>query len=286
MNALKQIKTGFGVAGTFVLAHKGTILKVVGVGGIVAGTVTAVKQAPKAKEAIEIAEEIRNKEGIAKGIGPDDPAYHLTYWEKIKIGARYLWFPAVLTAGGTGALLVDSHISVKDAARAGADALAYKQAYNDLARIHNDYIRGVNKVTTEEQQEQIRNEVGEQRVLSNDQEIFPISTGHGDTLFLDELSGQYFRSTEVAVCNAAMTFNSDMTNCRLANSYGLEGYGTINEWLEMYLGINPIGMIGDDNGWKTYDGNIFRIHISDRFETAPNGEPVRVISYDQAPMII
>jgi len=276
MNALTAIKSGIRVATSFVITNKKAILTLAGIGLIGGGAGYMVVQAPKAKDAIITEEHIREKEG-------KDP---LTNIEKVKIGVRYLWVPSAMCTAGTGALLFVNHISVKEVAAAGADALAYKQAYNDLARIHNDYIRGVNKVTTEEQQKEIRNEVGEQRVVSNSSDIVPINTGRGDALFLDELSGQYFRSTEVAVCNAALSFNSDMTNCRLANSYGLEGYGTINEWLEMYLGINPIGMIGDDNGWKVYDGNVFRIHISDRFDTAPNGEPVRVISYECAPMII
>lgn len=286
MNALTSIKSGMTFVTTFVKVNKRPILTVIGVGCIGGAVVAACVQAPKAKEAIEVAQDIKAKEAESKGIDETDPEYHITFVERVKIGARYLWLPTVLGFGGTGTLLWLNHITFKDAAKAGEKALEYKAAYNELAKLHNDYIRGVNKVTTEEQQKEIRNEVGEQRVVSNSSDIMAINTGKGDTLFLDELSGQYFRSTEVAVCNAALSFNSDMTNCRLANSYGLEGYGTINEWLEMYLGINPIGMIGDDNGWKVYDGNVFRIHISDRFDTAPNGEPVRVISYECAPMII
>ena len=286
MNALTSIKSGMTFVTTFVKVNKRPILTVIGVGCIGGAVVAACVQAPKAKEAIEIAQDIKAKEAEAKGIDENDPEYHLSFVERVKIGARYLWLPTALGFGGTGTLLWLNHITFKDAAKAGEKALEYKAAYNELAKLHNDYIRGVNKVTTEEQQKEIRDTVGEQKVAENNSDIIAYNTGKGDTLFLDELSGQYFRSSETAVCNAAISFATDMSSCRLANAYGLEGYGTVNEWLGAYLGINQMAMIGDDNGWKCYDGNTFRIYISKGYETAPNGEAVKVISYDAAPMII
>ena len=286
MNVLNKVKTVALLTKTFALTHKGTILTVVGVGCIAAGTYTAIKQAPKAKEAIEIAEDIRNKEGEAKGIGPDDPAYHLSYVERVKIGVRYLWLPSVLTVSGTGALLINNHISLKDAAKAGADALAYKQAYNDLARLHNDYIYATNKVTTEDQQKEIRQEVAAQQVPNRTPEVIAVKTGKGESLYLDELTGQYFRSSDSAIANAAISFARDMHEFRLANPDSTNGWGTVNEWLGSYLMINELGSLGDDNGWCAYGANNFRIHISEDYETAPNGEPCKTLSYDWSPTLI
>lgn len=277
MEMFTLIKTGLKAGGRFASKHKKEVLMTSGVVLTIGSIVIAVIKAPEAKEAIEQLPEPKE----------DEKKYKILV-EEIKVTAPIMWPVPVLAVSGISCFMVAMHISAKEATRAVTDGLAWKQAYNELAHIHNEYVNNNRKIAGEEIHKKVQEEMTVEKPFGSDAMI--INSGRGDEVFYDTLSGHFLRSTATAIANASIAFSDAMANYQLANPLSDDGFGSAAEWLEGYLMV-PAGTICDDRGWYATDPEGFRskyapfkIYITERFITAPDGSPARIIEYDNAPI--
>lgn len=278
MNALAVLKTAVRATGDFVVRHRKAILVTTGGACVTGAIAVAVVQAPVAKEALEALPEPKEDETKVDII-----------IKEAKTVAPIMWSVPVLAATGMGCFMVALHISGKEVSRAVTDGLAWKQAYNELARIHNDYVKANRKIAGEEIHKKVQEEVTTESNIKAPTTMMITSTGRGNEQFYDTLSGQFFYSSATFIANAAITFAMDMKNGQLANAEGINGFGTAEEWLEQYLMINA-GLIFSGLGWYSEDCEgfrsrycPFRIYLTDHYVTGPDGNPARVIEYDYMP---
>lgn len=279
MNVLAVVKTAVKAAGRFAFKHKKGLIMTAGGACIVGAVAYTAVQAPVAKEALEALPE-----------PTEDETKVDILVKKVKTAGPIMWPSVVLTAGGVACFMYALHISGKEVTKAVNDGLAWKQAYNELAHIHNDYVRANRKISGEENHEKVMQEVNDNTLKRLGPNTMVVNTGKGDEIFYDTLSGQFFRSNSTYISNAAMSFATDMHNAQLPNPDAINGFGTAEEWLENYLLVNA-GTICADYGWYDEDingfntkYNPFRIYITEQFVTAPDGNPARVIAYDNLPI--
>ena len=279
MNVLAVVKTVAKAAGRFAIKHRKGIIATVGGACVVGAVAYTAVQAPIAKEALESLPEPTENENKVDILV-----------KKTRTVAPIMWPAVALTAGGIGCFVYVTHISAKAVSSAVRDVLAWKQAYNELAHIHNDYVNANRKIAGEEIHEKVTQEVNSQVTKRLGPNVMTVNTGKGDEIFFDSLSGQFFRSSATYISNAAMQFASDMHNFQLPNPNAMSGFGTAEEWLESYLLVNA-PMTFDDIGWYDYDVdgfntkyNPFKVYITDHFVTAPDGNPARMIQYDNLPI--
>lgn len=278
MNVLAVLKTAGKTATRWVCTHKKALLITAGVACTAGAIVVATVQAPIAKEALDAMpepEETDTKVDILV--------------KKAKTVAPIMWPVPVLGGVGVGCFCTAVHISGKEVTRAISDGLAWKQAYNELAHIHNDYVNANRKISGEENHQKVQEEVYSNRIREIGSSVIIENTGRGDEIFYDSLTGKFFRSTSTYIANAAMDFKDAMHNAQLPNPDAWSGFGTMSEWCEDFLLIG-CGKVGEDLGWYDVDRegfntkyNPFKIYITEHFITAPDGSPARVIEYDCLP---
>lgn len=278
MELFSLIKTGLKTGGRFVSKHKKGVLMASGVVLTTSSIVIAVIKAPEAKEAIEQLPEPKE----------DEKKYEIVIKE-VKVTAPIMWPVPVLAVSGISCFMVAMHISAKEATRAVTDGLAWKQAYNELAHIHNEYVNYNRKIAGEEIHKKVQEEVINDTVIEAPTNVLVANTGKGNEEFYDSLSGQFFYSSAVFIANMAMSFSEAMKNNGLSNPDNFNGFGTAEEWLEQFLMVDA-GLIFSDIGWYSEDCegfrskyNPFRIYLSDHYVTGPDGKPARVIEYDCLP---
>ena len=188
--------------------------------------------------------------------------FKLPIWQKALVIAPY-YIPTALIATATATCIISSYVnSVKTqksliAAYALVDG-AYK-AYRDK----NIELYG------EEHDRQIR------KSLAYGQ-FEDILVFDGETLFYDEYSGRYFKSTIEAVKDAEYKIN---------RNFALRGYCELNELYEM-LGIEPTDY-GHTIGWNQYMGETQYgytwIDFNHQLEETEDGLEYYVISYPFIP---
>ena len=245
------------------------ILTGLGVIGVIGTGVSAALATPKALEILEITE---NKlfeeaqeayiESCDFGDVDDIVDFVMPTWRKALVIAPY-YIPTALIAGATCTCIISSYVnSVKTqksliAAYTLVDG-AYK-AYRDK----NVELYG------EENDRQIR------KSLAYGQ-FEDILVFDGETLFYDEYSGRYFKSTIEAVKDAEYKIN---------RNFALRGYCELNELYEM-LGIEPTDY-GHTIGWNQYMGETQYgytwIDFNHQLEETEDGLEYYVISYPFMP---
>lgn len=168
----------------FIKKNAPTILSCIGVVGVVATTVMAVKATPKALSLIENAEEEKGEK--------------LSKWEKINV-AGPVYIPSVITGVATAACILGSNVISK---RQQATLMS---AYALLDSSYKEYRKKTDELYGEDVGKQIRGEIakdkytGDESSLDNDKE-----------LYYDFYSGRYFESTPEAVLWAEYETNRSM----------------------------------------------------------------------------
>lgn len=243
----------------FINAWKGTtkavkkyspqILTGIGIAGMIATTVTAVRATPKALRLID-AQEIREGKRL-------DTA------EVIK-AAWKCYLPAAVTGTLSVACLIGaSSVSLK---RHAALATAYTLSETAL----KEYREKVVSVVGEKKEQAICDAVVKDKLANDpvdDKQI--LMTGGGDMLCYDVLSGRYFKSDIEKIRKVVNDLNRDMLS---------EQYISLND-LYYAIGLPDI-KLGEDLGW-----NIEKGYIDIQFGThlAANGTPCLVLAYTVAP---
>lgn len=236
--------------------HSPEILTGIGIAGMITTVVLAVKATPKAMELIEDEREDRY-------FNNDDTP--VTTVDMVKVAWKP-YVPAVITGVASVSCLIGAN-SV-NARRNAAIATAYKLSEAALT----EYKDKVVEVIGEKKEKVVREKIAEDRLEKNpvnNSQIF--MTEKGNTLFLEPISGQYFRSDIDFVKKTINELNESMLNSPF-------GYLSMNDLYDA-LGLEQTSR-GDDLGWCVSRGIIkFDIHA----KVAKNNEPCIVLDYTNAP---
>lgn len=189
---------------TFIKRNASTILSGLGVAGLVATTVTAVKATPKAMEFAKKAEEEKGEK--------------LSKWEKVNV-AGVAYIPTVLVGTVTVACILGANLVSR---RQQATLMS---AYALLDRSYKDYKNKTNELYGDGVGKQIRESIAKDKYTDD-----KVSLDDDKELFFDFYSGRYFESTKEAVMWAEYE-----TNRALA----VNGAVCLNEYYD-FLGLDPL----------------------------------------------
>lgn len=231
--------------------HSPEILVGIGISGMVATTILAVRATPKALVLIEEAK--REKESDS-----------LTPVETIQ-AAWKCYIPAAVTGMASIACIIGSN-SV-NAKRSAALATAYTLSENAL----REYKDKVVETIGEKKEKEVRNAIAKDKIEKN-----PVSsnevilTKKGDTLCYDVLSGRYFKSDIEKLKRCMNEINRQILN---------DGSASLNDFY-YEIGLDSI-KIGDDLGWDTRQG---LVDIDFSSQLASDGTPCLVLDFSIAPV--
>lgn len=229
--------------------HSPEILTGIGIAGMIATTVTAVKATPKA---LRLVDEREIQEGK-----------RLTTMEVVKTTWK-CYIPAAVTGTLSIACIIGaSSVSLK---RNAALATAYTISETAL----KDYREKAIEVVGEKKEQAIRDAVAKDKITKNPIENNEVlMTGAGETLCYDVLSGRYFKSDIEKIKRAVNEVNHNMLS---------EMYVSLNDFY-YEIGLPDI-KLGECLGW-----NIEKGYMEVQFGThlATNGTPCLVIAYSVPP---
>ena len=168
----------------FVKRNASTILSGLGVAGVIATTITAVKATPKALSLVKQAEEEKGEK--------------LSKWEKVNV-AGVAYIPTALLGTATIACILGANVISR---RQQATLMS---AYALLDRSYKDYKNKVNELYGEDAGKQIREGIAKDKYTGD-----KVSGDDGKELFYDFYSGRYFESTKEAVMWAQYETNRSL----------------------------------------------------------------------------
>lgn len=247
----KNIRTG-------ISKHCPEILTGIGIAGMVATTILAVKATPKA---IRLIEEEKQR------IFQDDPYGDFKELSKVEV-IKTTWkcyIPAVVTGvTSIGCLIGASSVNSR---RTAALATAYNLSKTALAEYKDKVVEQIG----EKREKDIRDSVAKDKIERNpvtNTEV--IVTERGTSLCYDGIFGRYFRSDRDTINKAVNTINRRMITGEM--------YVSLNEFYDE-IGLSHV-VIGDELGWNIDDGTI---EIEYSSQLADDGTPCMVIGYNVAP---
>ena len=229
--------------------HSPEILTGIGIAGMVATTVLAVKATPKALEYMDAAAYEKNAP--------------LTPVETVKTCWK-CYIPAAVTGVTSVACLVGAS-SVSNKRNA---ALAAACTLSDTAL--REYREKVVQTIGEKKEQAVRDEVAKERLEkkpAKSKEV--IVTGNGETMCYDWYTGRTFKSDIDKLKNAVNELNSQMLD---------EGYVSLNDFYYV-LGVPNAG-IGDTLGWSYNKDGLVKLSLSSQLD---NGIPCMVVDFQIAP---
>lgn len=236
------------------------ILTGIGLGGMVATTIMAVKATPKALSLIEQA-------GYQKGSDEnplDDMEYTpLTKREMVKVAWKP-YIPAVIT----GILSISCIIGARNMSIKRNAALATAYTLSETAL--REYTDKVIETIGEKKEKEVKDLVVKDKVLNNpmkNNEV--IITDKGNTLCYDMISGRYFKSDIDRIKKAVNVLNHQMLR---------DGYVSLNDFY-YEIGLHNTKM-GDDLGWNS-DRGLIDLNFSSQL--ADDGTPCLVLDFTISP---
>lgn len=226
------------------------ILTGIGIAGMIATTVMAVRATPKATRLLEEAK--KRKEGEK-----------LTTAEVVKTTWK-CYIPAAVTCLTSAACLIGANsVNVR---RNAAIATAYNLSQTALT----EYKDKVKETVGEVKERAVRNAIAQDKVdrdpVSNHDVVV---TDRGTSLFKDGMFGRYFISDMETVDRAMNWVNRNITSSM---------YISLNEFYGQ-IGLSHIDA-GYDLGWNIDDGEIELIRST---AVASDGRPCHVITYNVMP---
>lgn len=236
------------------------ILTGIGISGMIAATIMAVKATPKA---LTLIEEAGYKKGSDENPIMDMEYTPLTTLETIK-AAWKPYIPAAITGTLSIACLVSAN-SV-NARRNAALATAYTISETAL----REYKEKVVETIGEKKEKEVRDSIAKDKLDQNPvtkNEI--IVTEKGSTLCYDVISGRYFKSDMEKLKRAENELNRQMLN---------DGSVSLNDFYYA-IGLDSI-RLGDDLGWDTRD-SLITLDFSSQLAT--DGTPCLVLDFSIAP---
>lgn len=238
----------------FATKHSPEILTSIGVAGMLTTVILAVKATPKALELIQETKKEKRKE-------------KLTPVETVQATWK-CYIPAAATGIASTACIVGaSSVSLK---RNAALATAYKLSETAFA----EYKEQVVETIGEKKEQIVREKVAEKKLEKNPvNESAVILTGKGNTLCMEPITGQYFRSDMEQIKKTVNDLNEKL----LRDPFG---YMSLNDFLVELCPSLETSIKGDEIGWNVING-IIRVDFHAKM--AKNDEPCIVIDYTNAP---
>ena len=184
---------------SFAKKNASVILTCISVAGVVATTIMAVKETPKALSLLENAKEEKRAE--------------LTKWEKVKI-AGPVYVPSMITGAATIACICGSNVISK------RQQATLTTAYALLDNSYKEYKKKVDEVYGAEAGKNIRAEIAKDK-YAKDKYANDIISLDNKELFYDFYSGRYFESTKETVIQAQYETNRALI---VNNSVSLNEY--------------------------------------------------------------
>lgn len=235
---------------TSVVKHSPEILTGIGIAGMVAASVMAVRATPKALKLIEDKKAEMKTEKLAS-------------IETVKTTWK-CYIPAIVTGGVSVACLIGANsVNIQ---RNAALATAYALSESAL----KEYQEKVVETIGEKKEQSIKDAIAKDKLEQNpvtSREV--IITDKGNTLCFDAVSGRYFKSDIEKLRKAINELNRRMRD---------EMYISLNEFY-YEIGLSGIS-IGDDIGWNIDSGYIEPDFSS---QLAEDGTPCLVIGYRVKP---
>lgn len=196
---------------------KSTILMAAGTIGFIATVIFAVKNTKDRKP-----EYNKSKEFLKDGVLDKDlaPAQRVKNAGELVVANAKDYIPTAVAGAATLACFWGSHqISAKQIAMISAAAGVTTKLFNDYKRELANYI-------PKEKLDEVREAVAARRNTQRKQPIDILKGNDGDTLFYDEWTNSWFRSSPLAVQNAMYNLNRKFATdgtCFLRDFYGYLG---------------------------------------------------------------
>lgn len=247
-NLARSVRTG-------VVKHSPEILVGLGISGMIATTVLAVRATPKALDILD-----------KKAREEQRPVEEFTNLEKVKACWK-CYIPATITGITSAACIIGAN-SV-NARRNAALAAAYTLSDTAL----REYQEKVVETIGEKKEQVVREKIAEDKIKSNpvsNNEIY--ITQNGDTRCYDVLSGRYFYSDIEKIKKAVNELNHSMLT-------DMGGYVSLNDFYdELDLSHTEIG---DRLGWCVTKG---LIDVSCTAHLAEDGKPCIALTHINPPI--
>lgn len=237
----------------FLGKHSPEILTGIGIAGMVTSTVLAVKATPKA---LVLLEEARtNKNGTLED--------KLTIVETVKVAWKS-YVPAVAVGiASISCIIGASRVNYK---RNAALATAYALSERTLINYRDKVVETLGEKKEKEVRDKISQDEIDKKPISSSQIII---TPKGNTLFMDSITGRYFRSDLDSIKKAVIELNMEISH---------QNYISLNEFYSN-IGLDRISN-GDNLGWNIDNGYV---EIDYSTCLADNDEPCIVIDYISQP---
>lgn len=140
--------------------------------------------------------------------------------------------------------------------------------------VYNDFREETVKAIGKEKTQEIEDKVVEKQQNKGNQVAF--ITGDGEYLFMDELTGRYFKSNKNKILRAANILNANALS-------GMSGQITLSEWYEE-IGLDQTAQ-SDEIGWMIgCNGEHDLIEIVFNYTDSPTGEPCCIVKYANRPV--
>ena len=237
----------------FLGKHSPEILTGIGIAGMVTSTVLAVKATPKA---LALLEEARtNEDGTLED--------KLTIVETVKVAWKP-YVPAIAVGiASISCIIGASRVNYK---RNAALATAYALSERTLINYRDKVIETLGEKKEKEVRDKISQDEIDKKPISSSQVII---TPKGNTLFMDSITGRYFRSDLDSIKKAVIELNMEISH---------QNYISLNEFYSN-IGLDRISN-GDNLGWNIDNGYV---EIDYSTCLADNDEPCIVIDYISQP---
>lgn len=222
----------------FIKKHSSTILSCIGIVGVVATTVIAVKATPKALELIE-EEKNRQNYKLAKE-ARDSGQENCTQIDKLHPFdvIRVTWkcyIPATLIGISTIACILGANVLNK------RSQAALISAYSLLDSSFKEYREKTNDIYGEDANNKIREAIARDKYSE-----IPFKVNEEKQLFYDMYAGRYFESTLADMYKA---------ECELNYAFIKFGYVCLNDFYKL-IGIETVDY-GYDVGWSSEAADIY-----------------------------
>ena len=239
---LKTIVSGAKIVAKFAAKHAPTILTAFGVGCMAGGTVTAIVNAPKAKEQLDILN--------------DDPELDHREYNRARFMTvlKYYWLTTLLTTGGAVMIFGGHHMNMR---RIAGLTMLLGTRTEDLKKLEQAIVDtdGENKLRKYQD-----------KAIQTDAENHAVglgtvyNTGKGNTLCFDPIGKRFFLSDLDYITQQEQKFNADISHNM---QRGMEAVMSLNNWYE-YIDLPPLDgnievgdrvvpfgpNIGKDLGWR------------------------------------
>lgn len=246
--------TIFKSIGAFASKHSSDIMTGVGIIGMGASIIFAVKNTPKAMQLIEARKEELEVD-------------KLTPIETIKTTWKCYIFPASLFLGATGCLIGSDVIQYR---RIGNFASAYALTEDILQRYKDKVIETLGEEKEKEIEEEVEKEVEALPDLGNNIQF----ASFGDFPCLDQYSKNIFWSTKEKIGALINKLNFQMLN---------ENYISLGDYA-FELGVDIDEDIGNQFGWNVNDGMLEPIFSSIELNNEfIHGRPVLLVRMNRKP---